>query len=235
MLGGLPVYIEEPLRANDGDEEGGTTPSDDEDGSEDKSDSSSDGSSNNSGHDNDDNNTNNDDNNRSYDSSYSGDDWGESLSDREDEDVDLLYEEYDDDVDYYGQDIEDDAEANRWSYTGSDQCRLINVLENAREENAQANQMYHDEYPYRHLSEWNDITNVSSRSGPIYDKHGREVPKLGSYYDSEPSSLTSHIEEEDDIGARLAALDQKLLVHNLGIMTLENAERNEERMEESES
>ena len=142
---------------------------------------------------------------------------------------------HDDDVDYYGQDIEDDAEANRWSYTGSDQCRLINVLENVREENAQANQMYHDEYPYRHLSEWNDITNVNSRSGPRYDKHGREVPKLGSYYDSEPSSLTSHTKEEDDIGARLAALDQKLLVHNLGIMTLENAERNEERMEESES
>ena len=220
MLGGLPVYIEEPLRANDGDEEGGTTPSDDEDGSEDKSDSSSDGSSNNSGHDNDDNNTNNDDNSRSYDSSYSGDDWGESLSDREDEDVDMLYEEYDDDVDYYGQDIEDDAEANRWSYTGSDQCRPINVLENAREENAQTNQMYHDKYPYGHLSNWSDITNVSSRPGPKYDKHGREVPELGSYNDSEPSSPTPHIEEEDDIDARLAALDQKLMVHSLRIMIL---------------
>ena len=155
-------------------------------------------------------------------------------SDREDEDVDLFYEEYDDDVDYYGQDNEDDVEANRWRDTDSDQYRLINVLENAREETAQANQMYHDEYPYRHLSEWNDITNVSLRSGPRYDKHGREVPKLGSYYDSEPSSPTPHTEKEDDIDARLADLDQKLMVHSLRIMTLENAERNEERMEESE-
>ena len=35
--------------------------------------------------------------------------------------------------------------------------------------------------------------------------------------------------------AKLAALDQKLIVHNLRIMTLENVEHNEERMEESES
>ena len=41
------------VRANDGDEEKGTTPSDDEDGSEDTSDSSSDSSSNDSGHDDD--------------------------------------------------------------------------------------------------------------------------------------------------------------------------------------
>ena len=32
--------------------------------------------------------------------------------------------------------IEDDVEANRWSDTNSDQYRLINVLEYAREENA---------------------------------------------------------------------------------------------------
>ena len=35
--------------------------------------------------------------------------------------------------------------------------------------------------------------------------------------------------------AKLAVLDQKLIVHNLRIMTLENVEHNEERMEESES
>ena len=35
--------------------------------------------------------------------------------------------------------------------------------------------------------------------------------------------------------AKLAALDQQLMVHNLRIMTLENVEHNEERMEESES
>ena len=28
--------------------------------------------------------------------------------------------------------------------------------ENARKENVQANQMYHDEYPYRHLSDRSD-------------------------------------------------------------------------------
>ena len=91
--------------------------------------------------------------------------------------------------------------------------------------------MYHDEYPYDLLSDQSDITNVSSRSSPKYDKHGREVPELGSYYDSKPSSPTPHIENKDDINARLAALDQKPMVHSLRIMTLENAKRNEERME----
>ena len=138
-------------------------------------------------------------------------------------------------MDYYDQDIEDDIEANRWSNTDIDQYRLINVLKNAREENAQAYQMYHEEYPYGHFSDWSNITNVSLRSGPRYDKHGKVVLELGSYYDSEPSSPTPHTEEEDDIDAKLAALDQKLMVHSLRIMTLENAERNEERMEESGS
>ena len=64
-------------------------------------------------------------------------------------------------MDYYDEDIEDDVETNRWSDTDSNQYRLINVLEDAREENAQANQMYHDEYPYGHLSYWSDITDVS--------------------------------------------------------------------------
>ena len=124
------------LRANDGDEEGGTSLSGDEDGSKDKSDSSSDSSSSGSGHDNDNSSTDSDDNSRSYDSPYSGDDWGEPPNDREDEDPDLFYEEYDSDVDYYDQDIKDNAKANRWSNIDNDQYRLINVLENAREENA---------------------------------------------------------------------------------------------------
>ena len=64
-------------------------------------------------------------------------------------------------MDYYDEDIEDDVEANRWSDTDNNRYRLINVLEDAREENAQANQMYHDEYPYGHLSDWSDITDVS--------------------------------------------------------------------------
>ena len=95
--------------------------------------------------------------------------------------------------------------------------------------------MYQEEYPYGHLLDWSDITNVSLRFGPRYDKHGREVPELGLYYDLEPSSPTPHTEEEDDIDAKLASLDQKLMVHSLRIMTLENAKCNEERMKESES
>ena len=57
---------------------------------------------------------------------------------------------------------------------------------------------------------------------------------MRSYYDSKPSSPTPHTKEEDDIDARLIALDQKLMVHCLRIMTLENAECNEEIMEGSE-
>ena len=136
-------------------------------------------------------------------------------------------------MDYYDQDIKDDIETKRWSDTDSDQYGLINVSKDAREENAQANQMYHEEYPYGHLSNWSDITNDSSRFSPRYDKHGREVPELGSYYESEPSTPTLHTAEDDDIDARLAALGQKLMIHSLGIMTLENAEHNEERMEGS--
>ena len=203
------------LTANDEDEEGGAASSDDEDEDDDKSDSSSDSSSSDGGHDNDDSSTNSVDNNKSYDSPYSGDDWGEPPSDREDEDADLFYEEYDSDMDHYNEDIEDDAEANRWSDTDNDQYRLINVLENARD--------------------WSDITNVSSRFDLRYEKHGREVLELGSYYDSEPSSPISHSKEENDINAKLATLDHKLMVHSLRIMTLENAECNNERMEESDS
>ena len=44
-------------------------------------------------------------------------------------------------MDYYDEDIEDDAKADRWSDIDSDQYRLINVSKNAREENAQANQI----------------------------------------------------------------------------------------------
>ena len=58
---------------------------------------------------------------------------------------------------------------------------------------------------------------------------------MGLYYDSEPSTPTLYIEEEDDIDARLAALDQKLMVHSLKIMTLENVKRNDEKKEENES
>ena len=55
------------------------------------------------------------------------------------------------------------------------------------------------------------------------------------YYDLEPGSLTPYTEEEDDVDARLAALDQKLIIHSLRILTLENARGNNERMEGEES
>ena len=58
---------------------------------------------------------------------------------------------------------------------------------------------------------------------------------MGLYYDLEHSSLTPHVEEEDDIYARLAALDQKLMVHSVRILTFENAERDNKRMEGGES
>ena len=57
---------------------------------------------------------------------------------------------------------------------------------------------------------------------------------MGSYYDLEPSTPTLHTVEDDDINARLATLEQKQMVHSLRIMTLENAEHNEERMEGSD-
>ncbi|KAL0011158.1 hypothetical protein SO802_006266 [Lithocarpus litseifolius] len=170
------------LKANDEVEEGGTTPIDDEDGSDDKSDSSSDSNSSDNGHDDDDDDssTNSESNSSGdYDTPYNGNDWGEPPSDREDEDSDLFYEEYDDDVDYYDKDIEDDVKANRWSDTNS----MMNT-------------------PMSTFSDWSCITNISSRSGPQYDKHGREIPKLGSYYDSEPISPTPHTKEKDDIDAR---------------------------------
>ena len=71
-------------------------------------------------------------------------------------------------------------------------------------------------------------------TAPRYDMHGREVPELGLYYNSKPSTPTLHTIKDDDIDARLAALDQKLMVHSLRIMTLENVDRNGERMEGSE-
>ena len=103
-------------------------------------------------------------------------------------------------------------------------------MKDARKENGQANDVDYDGYPYRHPLDWSCITDVSSRSDPRYDKHGREIPELGSYYDSELGSPTLNTEEEDDLDARLAALDQKLMVHSLRMMTLENAESSNERM-----
>ena len=51
-------------------------------------------------------------------------------------------------MDYYDENIEDYAKANRWSDTNSDQYKLISVLEDAREENGQANDVDYDDYLY---------------------------------------------------------------------------------------
>ena len=89
------------------------------------------------------------------------------------------------------------------------QYRLINVLEVAGEEVEKANNIDYDDHPYGRLSDWSYVTDVSSRSGPRYDKHGREIPELGSFHNSKLGSLTPYTKEEDDVDARFAVLDQK--------------------------
>ena len=92
----------------------------------------------------------------------------------------------------------------------------------------------YDDYPCRQPSEWRCITDVSSRSVPRYNKHGREIPELGSFHNSKLGSLTLYTEEEDDIDARLAILDRKLMIHNFRNLTLESLEGEDERMEGNE-
>ena len=87
----------------------------------------------------------------------------------------------------------------------------------------------------KNKSDWETRKTRLDRSGPRYNKHSREILELGSYYNLEPGSLTPYTEEKDDIDARLAALDQKLMVHSLRILTLENAKGDNEKMEEGES
>ena len=57
---------------------------------------------------------------------------------------------------------------------------------------------------------------------------------MGSFHNSELGSLTPYTEEEDGIDARLAILDQKLMVHSLRILTLENAGGENKKMEWNE-
>ena len=85
--------------------------SDDNEGSNSKSDSSSNCNSSNNGDGEDDSNSESESNNsEDYDSQYSGNDWGEPPSDRDDEGVGLFYKDRsNDDVDYYDRDIDDDA------------------------------------------------------------------------------------------------------------------------------
>ena len=85
------------VRTSDEDKEVGEAPSDDDEGSSSKSDSGSDSSSD-SGDSKDDSNIDSESNNsEDYDSQYGGDEWGEPLSDRNDENVGLFYKDRSDD------------------------------------------------------------------------------------------------------------------------------------------
>ena len=102
-------------------------------------------------------------------SNKNGNDWGEPPSDREDEDEGRYYEDYDDDIDYYDGDIEDDAKdepIDMRSDIGSDQYRLVNLLEVVEEKVEEANNIDYDDHPYRCLLDWSCVTNASSKSGP---------------------------------------------------------------------
>ena len=101
------------------------------------------------------------------------------------------------------------------SVARSDQYRLLNVLEATGEEIEEADDVDYSDHPYGRLSDWSRITNVSSKSCTRYDKHGREIHKLGSFHYSEPGSLTPYTKEKDDIDVRLAALDQKLMINTI--------------------
>ena len=224
-------------RTSDEDKGGGKAPSDDDEGSNNKNDSSSDSNSSDTRDGEDDNNSYSDSNNsEDYDSQDSGSDWGEPPSDREDEDVGLFYEDHsNNDVDYYHRDIEDDAKAepiNMENGTESEEYELENVLEG--EEFEEANNIDYDDYPNRQPLDWSYIIDGSLRLGPQYKKHGKEILELRSFHNSELGSLTPYTEEEDDIDARLATLDKKLMIHNFRDLTLESLEDEDKKVEGNE-
>ena len=61
----------------------------------------------------------------------------------------------------------------------SEEYRLENVLEVVGEEVEEVDNIDYDNYPYERPLDWSCIFDGSSRSGPRYDKYGREIPKLG--------------------------------------------------------
>ena len=65
-------------------------------------------------------------------------------------------------------------------------------------------------------------------------QHGREILEFGSFHNSELGSLTPYIEEENDIDARLATLDQKLAVNSLRNLALESPKDDNKKMERGE-
>ena len=184
------------VRTYDEDEEGGETPSDDDEGSNSKSDNSSDNSSSDS-RDSGDNNSSDSDsdnsNSEDYDSQDNGNDRGEPFSDIEDEDVGFFYKDhFNNGVDYNDGDIEDDAKAGDLDIKDDVKAEDEEIEDNAEakdvdieddaeakdvniEEDAKAKGIAYDEYPYRQPLDWSCIIDVSLRSGPKYDKHGREI------------------------------------------------------------
>ena len=201
------------VRTDDEDKEGGETPSDDDEGSDNKSDSNNSSSDN---RDSGDNNSSDSDNSSSedYDSQYSGNDRGKPPDDSEDEDVIFFYEEhFDDDVDYYDGDVEDDIEAMYVDIENDIEAENVDIKDDVEvedekvEEGVEAEGINYDKYPYGRPLDWSCITDFNSISGPRYDKHGREIPELGSFHNSKHSSLTPYTKEEDDIDARLTTLD----------------------------
>ena len=92
-----------------------------------------------------------------YDSQYSGNDQGESPSDR------------DDDVDYYDGDTRDGAKTeplDMGSDAKSEEFGLENVLEATGKEVEEADNVDYDDYPYGRPLDWNWIIDGSSRSCP---------------------------------------------------------------------
>ena len=109
-------------------------------------------------------------------------------------------------------------------------------MEAIGEEVEEVDNIDYDDYPYGRPLDWSCITDGSSRSGPQYDKHGREIPKLRSFHNSELGLLTLYTEEEDDIDARLATLDRKLMmIYSFRNLTLESLEGEDKKMEGNES
>ena len=140
------------------------------------------------------------------DSKDNSDDRGEATSDEnrggEGENGEAFNEENSyEGEDYYYEDIEDDEEVVRGDY---------------------------DEYPYRRPLDWSYITDVSPKSGPRYDKYGHEISKLGSFHNSEFGLLTTYIDEEDDIDARLALLNKNLTIHSFRNLTIEGLKEDDE-------
>ena len=75
---------------------------------------------------------------------------------------------------------------------------------------------YYGEYPYGHPSDWSCITDV--------------IPELSSFHNTEFGSLTTYIDKQDDIDARLAVLDKILMIHSFQNLTLKSLEEDDEGM-----